>query len=148
MQYNIQHYCPSFYTFYERHFFPGQTPVSPRSRTWILDLSHDPIWAIWLAEVGKFHQHHDRISNYTHYKVWDEITYRFPNFRVRGAAIESWEWISNFIPCLIRHVINYLSMLGLKFIHVCKRGPWWQAAVTRILDCMYYLFMFQNSMLD
>ena len=33
------------------------------SGTWILDLSHDPIWAIWLAELSKFHQHHDRIYN-------------------------------------------------------------------------------------
>ena len=44
-------------------FFPGQTPVPPRSGTWILDLSHDPIWAIWSAEVRKFHQHHDRIAH-------------------------------------------------------------------------------------
>ena len=63
MQPNIQQYYPSFYTFYESHFFAGQTPVPPRSGTWILDLSHDPIWAIWLAEVRKFHQHHDRIND-------------------------------------------------------------------------------------
>ena len=61
MQSNIQLCYPSFYTFYESQFFPGQTPVPPRSGTWILDLSHDPNWAIWLAEVRKFHQHHDRI---------------------------------------------------------------------------------------
>ena len=53
MQSNIQQYYPSFYTFYESHFFPGQTCIP--------DLSHDSIWAIWLAEVRKFHQHHDRI---------------------------------------------------------------------------------------
>ena len=41
--------------------FPGQTPVPRRSETWILDLSHDQIWAIWLAGVRKFDQHHDRI---------------------------------------------------------------------------------------
>ena len=40
----------------------------------IIDLSHDPIWAIWLAEVSKFYQHHDRImdihqSNYGYPKI-------------------------------------------------------------------------------
>ena len=49
------------FTLFMKAIFPGQTPVPPRSGTWILDLSHDPIWAIWLAEVRKFHQHHDRI---------------------------------------------------------------------------------------
>ena len=63
MQSNIQQNYPGFYTFYESHFFSGQTPVPPRSGTWILDLSHDPTWAIWLAGVRKFHQHHGRIQN-------------------------------------------------------------------------------------
>ena len=40
-------YLNFFYTFYESYFFPGQTPVPPRSWLWILDLSHDPFWAIW-----------------------------------------------------------------------------------------------------
>ena len=52
-----------FYTSYESYFFPGQTPVPPRSWLRILDLSHDPFWAIWLAEVTKSHQHHDRIPH-------------------------------------------------------------------------------------
>ena len=56
-----------FYTFYESYFFPGQTPVPPRLWLWILDLSHDPFWAIWLAEVTKSHQHHDRIGHPTCY---------------------------------------------------------------------------------
>ena len=33
-----------------------------------LDLSHDPIWVIWLAEVRKFHQHHDRINHTDHFR--------------------------------------------------------------------------------
>ena len=39
------------------------------------------------------------ISNHMPSKVWDEITYPFPNFN--GAAVEVWEWISNFIPHFI-----------------------------------------------
>ena len=42
------------------------------------------------------------ISNYINYKVWDRITYPFPNF--------------NHEAC------DYLSMLGLITLHVNKRG--------------------------
>ena len=45
------------------------------------------------------------ISNYTHYNVWDEITYPFLNFN--GATVEVYEWISNFIPHFTMHVITY-----------------------------------------
>ena len=48
------------------------------------------------------------ISNHKPNKVWDEITYPFPNFN--GCTIEVWEWISNFIPHFIIDVITY---------------PWW-----------------------
>ena len=33
------------------------------------------------------------INNHTPSKVWDEITYPFPNFN--GATVEVWEWLSN-----------------------------------------------------
>ena len=45
------------------------------------------------------------ISNHMPCKVWDEITYPFPNFN--GAAVEVWEWINNFIPRSIMDVITY-----------------------------------------
>ena len=45
------------------------------------------------------------ISNYMPNKMWDEITYLFPNFS--GVTIEGWEWISNFIPHFIMGVITY-----------------------------------------
>ena len=45
------------------------------------------------------------ISNYMNYKMWDEITYPFPNFN--GATVEVWEWISYFIPHFTGHVITY-----------------------------------------
>ena len=42
------------------------------------------------------------ISNYIHYEMWDEITYPPPNFQhCSRAAIEGWEWISNFIHTLL-----------------------------------------------
>ena len=50
-----------------------------------------------------------------HYKVWDEITYPFPN--LNGCTDEVWEATLN-CAC------DYLSMPGLKLIHVSKRGPW------------------------
>ena len=36
--------------------------------------------------------------NYIHYKVFDEITYLFPNFK--GCTVEVWEWKRHFIPHL------------------------------------------------
>ena len=59
--------------------FPGSDTRPTRSGTWILDLSHHQIWAIWLAEVRKFHQHPDRISNTIHCILWDGIPYSCPN---------------------------------------------------------------------
>ena len=38
-------------------------------------------------------------------EVLDEIIHPFPNFN--GAAVEVWEWISNFIPHLTVHVITH-----------------------------------------
>ena len=38
-------------------------------------------------------------------KMWDEITYPFPNFNIE--AVEVWEWISNSIPYFIVDVITY-----------------------------------------
>ena len=46
-----------------------------------------------------------RISKYTLYKVWDEITYLFPNFN--GCTFDVWELASNFIPRFTGHVITY-----------------------------------------
>ena len=45
------------------------------------------------------------ISNYINYKVWDEITYPFPNFN--GVTVEVWEWKSNFIAHFPAHMITY-----------------------------------------
>ena len=48
-------------------------------------------------------------------KVWDEITYPFPNSN--GGTAEVWEWICNFIPNFIMDVIGWS-----KFSHI--QGRW------------------------
>ena len=45
------------------------------------------------------------ISNYIHYKVWDEIIYPSPN--CNSATFEVWEGISNFISHITGHMITY-----------------------------------------
>ena len=45
------------------------------------------------------------LSNYMPLKVWYKITYLFPNFK--GATVEVWEWITNFISRIIMDVITY-----------------------------------------
>ena len=59
-----------------------------------------------------------------------KLQWLHPNFK--GETVEVWEWISNFIS--LYNGCNYLSMLGLKLIHVSKRGP-------RFTFCG---FLFQN----
>ena len=50
-------------------------------------------------------QQYFMVVNIIHYKMWDEIIYPLPKFN--DAAVEIWEWISNFIPHLIVHIIIY-----------------------------------------
>ena len=38
-------------------------------------------------------------------KLEDEITYQFLNFN--GAAIEVWDWMSNFLSHFLMEVINF-----------------------------------------
>ena len=44
-------------------------------------------------------------NNYTHYKVWDQIVYTFPNFN--SCTVKVLEWLSNFTPHFPGHVITY-----------------------------------------
>ena len=57
------------------------------------------------------------ISIHKHSKVWDEMTYPFPDFT--GCTVEVRESISYFIPQL-SNVCSYLSMLWFKFNCVNK----------------------------
>ena len=62
-----------------------------------------PQWALLLTWIN-FNP--SMKSNCIHYKIWDEITYPFLNF---NASTVYW-------------ACNYLSMLGLKLIHVSRSG--------------------------
>ena len=71
------------------------------------------IWFIWITS-SSVHLHgltstlawvSNCIPNCIHDKVWDEITYPFPNFI--GAAVEVWKWINNFTPHFTWQVIIY-----------------------------------------
>ena len=45
---------------------------------------------------------------------WDEFTYLIPNFN--NAAIDMWEWESNFTPQFTGHVITYrFNEVSMKF---------------------------------
>ena len=75
------------------------------------------------------------ISNYIHYKVWDEITYPFPNFK--GATIEVWEWISNFFTHFMMAMITNPFEIKVKpyMLNILTRT--WQSPVFAItwLSC-------------
>ena len=44
-------------------------------------------------------------DNHMPSKVWDDITYLFPNFN--GCTIDVWECIINFIPHSMMYAITY-----------------------------------------
>ena len=51
------------------------------------------------------HFNDNLVSNHRPSKMWEEITYPFPNFN--SATVEVWEWISSFIPHILMSVITY-----------------------------------------
>ena len=51
-------------------------------------------------------------------KVWHEITYPSPNYN--GATVDVWERVHD---ATLNNGCNYLSMMGLKLIHVSKIDP-------------------------
>ena len=59
-------------------------------------------------------------SNYIHYYVWDNITYPFPYPNDATADVFGMDTL--FHPTLY-WACDYLSMLGLRLIHVSERGP-------------------------
>ena len=59
------------------------------------------------------------LSNHMPGKVWDEITYSFPNF------IEVWEWISNIIS-LYNGRIHFITANTTDAIFTSSYGYVWE----------------------
>ena len=89
--------------------FPGVNGLTNNLSDWKDCSSHLVSWCsgavMRLYSVQYIQNFPKWVSNYTHYKVWDDITYLFPNSN--GWTVEVWEWISNFIPHFTGHVITY-----------------------------------------
>ena len=85
-----------------RYFFPINFHSNPNTKTAMLWYKHirGPLYHHGLTLIPSW------VSNYTPNKVWDEITFQFPNFD--GRTVEVWEWINNFIRYIIMNVITYL----------------------------------------
>ena len=97
--------------------YPGQTPIPLRSGTWILDLSHDPIWAIWLAEVRKFDQHHDRMFCYTWFCIGQFYTYI--------SRLFEWHYISHAITQVLVNqpkIMLYIYPLITDIVNTTKQS--------------------------
>ena len=71
------------------------------------------------TDMDSLLSNHEYVIKSIHYKEWDEITYPFLNFN--GATVEVKEWKINFIA-YFTGACDSLAMLGLKIIHVSKRG--------------------------
>ena len=57
------------------------------------------------------------ISSYSHYEMWDQITYQFP--KLNGCTVEVWEWISNISQKVYGHVITYPHVArSLKYVTI------------------------------
>ena len=66
-------------------------------------------------DLGRFHKRGlilipAWINNHMQSKMWDEISYPFPNFN--GCTVEVWERIINFIPPIIMDVMVYSFILS------------------------------------
>ena len=59
------------------------------------------------------------INKHIHYKLWEEMTYLFPNFN--SCTVEVWESISNFILHFVGHVLVITN--PLKLSHISKGVP-------------------------
>ena len=74
------------------------------------------------------------INNFIHYKMWNEITYPFPNFN----GVEIWELTDDYFHLTLNWTCDYLIRLGLKLNHVSKRSPYF-------LRCVYKIFISRFS---
>ena len=84
---------------------PLKTPMAPLL-TWF---NFDKIITAWM-------------SNCMHKKVWYEISYPFPFLNFNDCMVQRLQGMDKQFHPTLYNGCNYLSNLGLKLIHVSKRG--------------------------
>ena len=112
-------------------YFPTTTwsvPMSPAA-------SWGPFYLYWLTLIPAW------ISNYMPSKMWNEITYPFPNFN--HCIIEVWEWISYFIPYFIMDVItscwDWSWSILVKGVWQMPCSNWISPALGWIYNYLWYI---------
>ena len=66
----------------------------------VIHNNQDPFYWHGLTSISAW------VSNHMSNKLWDEVTYPFPNFN--SCTVEVLEWIDNFIPHIKTYLMTYL----------------------------------------
>ena len=75
------------------------------------------------------------ISNYLHCKLWDEISYPFPNFHSPSCTVEVHERVNHFVSRFTRYVITYPCRVLLEWWALCHvlLGQVWHALSIKLV---------------
>ena len=99
-------YLPKFQDIVWLKFWKSWTFPNFRTISVYIEVNFICLWYTWWENVLL-----QNSASRNPEKVWNEITLKpFPNFN--GAAIEVWEWISNFIPRFIGIKVNPCWYMG------------------------------------
>ena len=67
-------------------------------------------------------------------KVWNEITYPFPDFN--GYTVEVWEWISNFILHIVTGVIHDVIHTKIVDESSLRRLSWYKFCCDYLMNSL------------
>ena len=83
------------------------------------------------------------LSNHMLSKVWDEVTYPFPNFN--GCTVEVLEMISYFIPHFIKDVITYPCWGMNSVLCTCYSRIYKEIASCQVCCVLYYTLRWRHN---